>query len=363
MRNIILAAFVAIGVCFPASAQTTGGGGTGVDIVIPIDFNEPYKLDPKFLSMLWGDLYGRNFIPGESAMWLGEHLDDDPEQPRRAILLERDSNGVLSAPLSPEHVVFEEVARYPVEWVEVHAEQFWTTTLTDPSTGDPLPPAEVDVAEYEDALVLRFTLPDGTTRLIVGFTKVVHVDILTPISERTNFRIENFWPLERFFSEGQAGMYARDYAAFDDTITLDDPPITLGAGNPCSGLTGVVAELCYCLVDIGIDFDADMSNCNFPPDGVTTLLKVGGMAGGGGLIGGGLLQKLVKRAAPWTGVAAGATAAVVGGAAGYGWEVHACKTRAKTLFDARKRKAQNSANRAINTGSPFECPPHSGGPH
>lgn len=358
MKVIILAFLTTIGLCAQAQTGTGSGGPVEPEILVPISMDEPYELDQVFLSTLWGDLYGRAFLPGESAIWLGEHLNENPAEPRRAIMVERSlSTGEVTVPLATEHIVFEEVARYPVEWIDVFTDQFWAT-LTDPVTGNPLPPAQFDTEEYEEAVVVRFFLPDGTTRLVVGFSNVIRIDILNPVNQQAGFLIENFWPLKRFFSEGQAMNYALDYAAFDEMADLSDFGIMVGGDNPCSGYSGVAAELCYCLLDIIAEFEGDLDVCDFPPGWMTSAVAAGAAGGGAGAFAGtGLLPRLCKRITGfWGAVIGGVGGAVVGTKTAYGLEVHACKVRAKAAYDAKRTKAVNSARKALQTGSVFVCP-------
>lgn len=361
MKLIIFAFLASTVLCAQAQTGTGGGGTVEPEPLVPISMDEPYELDQIFLSTLWGDLYGRTFLAGESAIWLGEHLNENTSEPRRAILAERSpSTGHVTVPLSTEHIVFEEIARYPVEWIDPHNEQFWAT-LTDPVTGEPLPPAQLDTVEYEEAVVVRFFLQDGTTRLVVGFSNVIQVDILSPANQQATVLFENFWPLKRFFSEGQAMNYALDYAAFDDTADVPDLGITVGGGNPCSDYSGITAELCYCLLDLASDFNNALNACNFPEGGFTSGLAGAGAGGTVGVIGGGALSHLCKRVSGfWGPLIGGTVGGVLGFGAGYEWEVHACKVRAKAEFDANKAKAINSARKAHQTGSDFACPsdPH-----
>lgn len=355
--KILLLAFA----CFTSLAQGQSASGDDVqEVLVSINIDDPYQLDVEFLETLWGDAYARKFIPGQSAMWIGDHLDDDLSEPQRAILMERSGDGTISNSVDPDHVSLDVIARHRVEWVDEVVDQYWTT-LTDPWTQTVSYPIQLQTAEYEDALVVRIHLPDGTSRIVVGFSKIININILNPGSEQTAFTLENFWPLKRFFSEAQANNYASQYADAEMGVDLSDVGIVIVANDPCASYTGVAAEYCYCLLDIQADFDADMNNCNFPPGGFDTALKGGGAGFGVGAVASGLWSKIAQKATSVYGYAATiATTTVVGAGTGYAWEVHACKTRAKSNRDARRNKARNSARKAINTGSSFECPADEG---
>ena len=358
MKNLfitILAIFA-----FSATAQpgNTNGGQISGQPLVPISTETPFVLDRSFISSLWVDLYGRPFIPDESAIWLGEHIDDDSSKPRRAVLFENDGTTV-EAPLPTEHLVFEELNRFPVNWVDLVNGHFWTT-LDDPWTGLPYPPMEMTTIQYDDALVLRFQLPDGNTRLIVGFSEVLEINIVNPTSEQSSFVMEVFWPIKRFFSESQAAIFAQDYATHTPPTGSVDFDFLQTQSDPCAGLTGTIAALCYCESDIITDFVRDMGNCDFPAGGLETALAGGAAGAAVGAYGGGLIKNVIKKLTGFGQGAIVAATTVVGASAGYGLQVRACKARANSDYDARRRKALNSYNQANNTGAPFVCPPAGG---
>jgi hypothetical protein len=186
---------------------------------------------------------------------------------------------------------------------------------------------EMTTVQYDDALVLRFHLPDGNTRLIVGFSEVIEINIINPTTEQASFMMEVFWPLKRFFSESQAATYAQDYATLTPPFGSSDFDFLNTLDDPCAGMTGAAADRCYCERDIVTDFQQDMENCNFPPGGFNTALKGGAAGAAVGAFGGGLLKKAVKRFTGWGQAALVAATTVVGAGTGYGLEVKACKVR------------------------------------
>lgn len=328
------------------------------EFLVPISLDNPFELDPVFLNSLWGDLYQRKFSSGSAAIWHGAYVDEDASDERMAILLESQS-GVLSVPRDPDHVTFIEIARFPIAWIPVHQDTFWAN-FTDPYTGIQLPPLEMSTTEYADAVVVRYFLPDGGTRLVAGFTSSINVDVLSPSYYAGEVDMENFWPLKRFFAESQATNYA---ASFADDYGMAafygfDPESTVGfSGDPCASHTDPIdAALCYCLENLKTAFNADLTNCNFPPDGFTSALKGGGAGFAVGTVGVGIWAKLISRvnAVVGTGVVIGTT--VAGAVVGFEYEQRACTTRAKSKYNRDWNIAQNNAQQAKSQGVPFTCP-------
>lgn len=352
----VLAAVAAIW-CFAALSFGQTPDDDDSEILVPISLTNPIEIRVEFLAEFWADLYGRNYLKDNSAIWLGEHLDEDPSRPRRAILAER-SGGSITFPVDPDAIVFEEVSRYPIEWIESSNSMFWAT-LEDPDTGVPLTPSEFEVYEYYDATVLKFHLLDGTTRLVVGMGRAIDMNILNPPAEQARFVVENFWPIERFYSESQADGYARDLAVPQEPW---HPDHLLVMNDPCAAYSGLEAQLCYCQQNILSDFAADHQNCNFDPNAFQNGIIGGGAGAAVGGFGGGVLQKLAKKISGWGTVAATAVGGVVGAHVGYMWTVEACQTRALNDYSNRLRKAHNNYNNSVNNGEPFVCP-GSGGIH
>jgi len=275
-----------------------------------------------------------------------------------AILMES-QGGVLSVPRDAEHVTFVEIARFPIDWIPVHTDTFWAN-LTDPYTGTQLSPLEMSTTEFADAVVVRYFLPDGGTRLVAGFTSSINVDVMNPPYYAGNVEMENFWPLKRFFAESQAASYA---ASFADDYGMAvfygfDPESTVGlTDDPCASHEDPIdAALCYCLENLKTDFVFDLNDCNLPPDGFTSALKGGGAGFAVGTVGVGVWAKLASRvnAVVGTGVVVGTT--VAGAAAGYEYAKRSCITRAKSRYNRDWNKAQNNANQARSQGVPFLCP-------
>ena len=317
--------------------------------MVPIKMDDPYSYDKTFVTNLVVDLYGEQFSFTNSMLWLGEHVDEDPQLPRILGFTRKNNSplGFEGVGVS-EDVVFSEIGRFSALWMGYETE----SGVSD-FQGVPF---AYELEEYTDIVSGWATNSQGISRLIVGMVHVFRIEILSPSEEQADLYFERFFPIHRFYNEGQSLNYAQDLANVFRPLIDDQFDTLANADIDCSVYpSGNQRQLCFCLTTIDINFEGSMDNCVGAPLG--SAFNTGIRTGVGGVAGVGIWSKITRRATGAWGYVAGGVAGFVGGFAGsYGAQYTQCVIAAKSTRDAAVNHAMNAFNEAEANGEDFSCP-------
>lgn len=334
--------------------QTSGGGQVGgSSLLVPISMDDPYNIDKNFITSLVADLYGEQFSFSSSMLWVGEHVDEDPSQPRVLVLTKRVSEGVTNIAIEPDEVLFTELSRHSADWME-----FDSSSTFGAYNGSGF---AYDFESYGEVVSGWVDNSSSVSRLVVGISYIMRVKITSPTDEVVEFYMERFYPVKRFYNEGQADSYASGIAATAFTVPSEpDPLVELTGGSSqmdCSVyLTQWYKDWCACVNAINANFDRDMRNCVLAPS-ITDVLRTGGIAAAGTFTGVLTWKKMAKRTlGPWATFGPSVVAFIAGSGVTYGYERAACELKAKSTRDANITKAGNELDRVAGTGQTFTCP-------
>ncbi len=338
-------------------SQVSGGGQVGGgSLLVPISLDDPYSIDKNFVTSLVADLYGEQFNFASSMLWIGEHFSEDLDQPRNMGLTHRQGDGTVLSPGDVGAVWFEEVFRSTAFWVDSNSGSGVTTYY------DGTPFAYV-YEEHSDIVAGWVKNDEGVDRLVVGLVAYLYLQIDAPVDGMSEFVMERFYPIKRFYNEGQAAGYA------DDIARMDIELIDASTGEPvfafvsdgtmdCSVYSNPIQrDFCACLNTIAINFNQAMGACPTSPD-IGDMFQNGAIGAAGGAFGGGLLAKAVKRlSGPWTALAGGVLGAIGGAGTTYGVQYAQCVLSAKSARDAARNHAGNEYDRVKDgdNGS-YQCP-------
>ncbi len=314
------------------------------NLLVPVNMDDPYSYDKIFVSNLVADLYDEQFSFTSSALWVGEHLNDDPAQPRvlgftnQVPVHDAEEVGVN------KNVTFSEISRLSAPWLGY-------TTSSDVSSVSGVP-FFYEIEEYGEVVFGWLDNSDGVSRLVVGIVLVLNFEVIDPAGERAELFFERFYPVKRFFNENQASDYAQDLA---EDIDLRYELESGGVG--CSTLpAGNEREWCYCLTTIYINYDRDKTSCLGEPD-LGEAIRVGVAAGAGAAVSRGIIRRIAKRASGvWGTVTLGVGGFILGSTTMYGGQYAQCMIRAKSTKDAAINHATNAKNQADANGTAFICP-------
>ena len=325
-------------------AQFTNEGPIGSgNMIVPIDMDDPYSYDKNFVANLVGDLHGEQFSFTNSMLWLGEHVDSDPLLPRILGLTNQIPVHNAEELGVDNGVTYSEIARHSASWLG-----YSSSTGVSTVSGIPF---SYEIEEYGDIVAGWLDNSAGVSRLVVGAVLVLHYEVTNPMGEQADLYFERFYPIQMFFSEGQADTYAFDMAnetSFAGVMTGESDCASLPAGNE--------RALCFCLNTIEINYDQDKLNCFAEPD-IGDAIKVGVAAGAGAAVSGGIVKRIAKKASGlWGTVTLGVGGFIIGSGTMYGAEFAQCRIRAKSGRDADVNHANNAFNQAEADGATFSCP-------
>ncbi|MDF1810120.1 MAG: hypothetical protein P1U42_10540 [Phycisphaerales bacterium] len=343
--NVIVAItfglFTSSSFCQPTSS---GGQIGGSNLLVPIDIDDPYSYDKNFVANLVADLYGEQFSFNSSMLWIGEHLNEDSSLPRIMALTKQQPVHNAIELGSDKNVTFSELSRHDAIWLGY-------TTSSDASSVSGIP-FTYETEEYGQIVSGWLDNSDGVARLVVGLVLVLNVEVTNPVGERADLYFERFYPIQRFYNEGQAANYAQDIA--EDYDIRNEPE---SSGFDCSTLpAGTERDYCFCLHTIYINYDYDKSICPGEPD-IGEAIKVGVAAGAGAAVSGGVVKRIAKKATGlWGTVTLGVGGFLAGSGTMYGTQYAQCMLRAKSRKDADINHASNAKNQADANGTPFTCP-------
>lgn len=289
-------------------------------------------------------------------LWIGEHLSEDSSQPRHMGLTHRDGAGVVTMPGDFGDYWFEEVYRSPASWGEYDSAS-GNATYVDGT------PFFYEYENYADIVAGWIKNSQGVHRLVVGYVSVLEMKVVAPVDGTTEFVMERFYPVKRFYSEAQAQGYVEDFAQlsfqFPDpgsgSLLLLDP--TDGTSD-CSVWTDpIMQDFCACLNTAAINFNAAIARCATAPS-IGDIFQNGAIGAAGGAFLGNGISRVAKRVTGFWGTVAGGVGGFIGGAsATYGYQHRDCLIRAKSTRDAAYAHAENEYNRVKdgNNGS-YQCP-------
>lgn len=225
-------------------------------------------------------------------------------------------------------------------------------------------PFTYDFEGYFDVVSGWIDNDSGVSRLVVGIVTVVRFDILTPESGSGEFYMERFYPIKRFYNEGQAGGYASDLASSLIDAGLNGEQLFMATpGLDCSDYdqSQQSRDWCACVNNIVADFDRDMTNCLVSPN-LLDVLGAGGMAAGATFTAGKIYKRVAKKivGGPAATIGEPVAAFIAAASTVAGWQMRTCQVRAKSKARANLQKALNEYNRVKDTDETFVCP---GGPY
>lgn len=348
-------AFLAVALFARVSlAQTSGGGQVGgSNLLVPISPDDPYSISKDFITSLVADVYGEQFSFSSSLLWIGEHVNEDPLQPRALVLTKRVSEGVTNIAIEPDEVLFTELSRHSAEWMEY---EFSSSFGTYNGAG-----FTYDFESYGEVVSGWIDNSSSVSRLVVGLDSVMRIKITSPTDEIVEFYLERFYPVKRFYNEGQANSYASNIATTDYTAPSEsDPLVELAGDSPqmdCTAFfTQQYKDWCACVNAINSNFNRDMTNCILAPS-IVDIFKIGGIAAGGTFTGILTYKQLAKKTlGPWATFGPAVVAFVGGAGVTYGYERAQCELTAKSTRDANIQKARNELERVGGSDLSYNCP-------
>ncbi len=319
---------------------------------MPIDLDDPYSIDKNFITSLVADLFGEQFRFSDSMLWLGEHVDEDASQPREFALTQNDAIDIVDVIGEIEGVLFTELSRHEAAWLGGSSTTSWGTADGIPFT--------YDFEGYSDVVSGWIDNEFGVSRLVVGVVIVIRMDIITPESESGEFFMERFYPIKRFYNEGQAQEYANDLAKLYTITGLNEEQLFMSTPRvDCSEYDANQhqRDWCACVNNILEQFDREMANCFVSPN-IWEVIGTGAIAAGGTFTHGKILERAAKKMAGGPGAAIGEPVAafIAGSSIVAGWQMRACQVRAKSKVRANLRKALNEYSRVKDTDQTFVCP-------
>lgn len=340
------AAVMACAFCASFSYGQVNGGSQvgGGNLLVPINIDDPYVYDKNFVSSVVADLFGEQFSFSNSMLWIGEHVDEDSAKPRILAMTNRLSGGNVEEVGVAEGVEFTELARFSAAFLGF-------TSYSGATNINGIPFA-FENEEYGDVVVGWMDNSSGVSRLVVGVDLVLRFEATNPIGERGEFYAERFYPIKRFYNEGQAISYAEDMA--NESVLVNG--VESGSFD-CSTLpAGNERDYCFCLHRIYTNYGLDRGMCLGEPD-LGQAIAVGVATGGGAAVSGGIVKRILKRASGiWGTVTLGVGGFVAGSTAMYGGQYAQCMLKAKSTKDAALNHAANAKNQADANGTAFECP-------